>query len=87
MDPQYFATRMTTADFFAMFEVPFLYGGGWDAKADAGPEPVIVLSKEANQKAFGGVNSVGKTLLWNEARVPRRRRARRLGAACPSTST
>ncbi len=64
MDPQYFATRMTTADFFPMFDVPFLYGGPWDAKADAGPEPVIVLSKEANQKAFGGVNSVGRTLQW-----------------------
>ena len=64
MDPQYFPTRMTTADFFPMFEVPFLYGGPWDAKADAGPEPVIVLSKEANRKAFGGANSVGKTLVW-----------------------
>ncbi|HYJ40418.1 MAG TPA: ABC transporter permease [Steroidobacteraceae bacterium] len=64
MDPQYFATRMTTSDFFPMFEVPFLYGGPWDAKADAGPEPVVVLSKEANQKAFGGINSVGKTLQW-----------------------
>jgi putative ABC transport system permease protein len=64
MEPQYFATRMTTADFFPMFEVPFLYGGPWDAKADAGPDPVIVLSKEANQKAFGGVNSVGRTLHW-----------------------
>jgi putative ABC transport system permease protein len=64
MDPQYFPTRMTTSDFFPMFEVPFLYGGPWDAKADAGPDPVIVLSKEANQKAFGGINSVGKTLQW-----------------------
>ena len=64
--PQYFATRMTTADFFAMFDVPFLYGGPWDAKADAGPEPVIVLSKETNQKAFGGANSVGKTVLWHD---------------------
>ena len=35
--------------------MPFLYGGPWDAKADAGPEPVMVLSKETNQKAFGGV--------------------------------
>jgi putative ABC transport system permease protein len=66
MDPQYFATRMTSGDFFAMFEAPFLYGGGWDAKADAGPDPVIVLSKEANQKAFGGQNSVGKTLQWQK---------------------
>jgi putative ABC transport system permease protein len=66
MDPQYFATRMTTGDFFAMFEVPFLYGGPWDAKADSGPAPVVVLSKEANDKAFGGQNSVGKTLQWQK---------------------
>jgi putative ABC transport system permease protein len=64
MEPQYFRTRLTTADFFAMFEAPFLYGGPWDTKADAGPDPVMVLSKEANEKAFGGANSVGKTLLF-----------------------
>jgi putative ABC transport system permease protein len=64
MEPQYFRTRLTTADFFAMFEAPFLFGRPWDAKADAGPEPVMVLSKDANQKAFGGANSVGKTLLF-----------------------
>lgn len=64
MEPQYFRTRVTTADFFAMFQAPFLYGQPWDAKADAGPEPVMVLSKDANQKAFGGINSVGKTLLF-----------------------
>ena len=65
MEPEYIATRMTKADFFPMFAVPFLYGGPWDAKADAGPEPVVVLSKETNQKAFGGANSVGKTVLWH----------------------
>jgi putative ABC transport system permease protein len=64
MEPQYFATRMTTTDFFPMFDVPFLYGGPWDARADTGPQPVVVLSKDANQKAFGGVNSVGRTLRW-----------------------
>jgi putative ABC transport system permease protein len=64
MKPQYFATRLTTADFFPMFDVPFLFGGPWNAKADEGPEPVVVLSKEANQKAFGGINSVGKILHW-----------------------
>lgn len=64
MDPHYIGTRMTSRDFFAMFEVPFLHGGPWDAKADEGPEPVIVLSKEENEKAFGGENSVGRTLFW-----------------------
>ncbi len=66
MDPEYVSTRMTSADFFPMFEVPFLFGGPWDAKADAGPEPVMILSKETNQKAFGGENSVGKTVRWQD---------------------
>jgi putative ABC transport system permease protein len=66
MTPEYVAARMTTGDFFAMFETPFLYGGSWDAKADTGPEPVVVLSKETNQKAFGGINSIGKTVLWHD---------------------
>ena len=39
MVPEYVSARMTTGDFFAMFETPFLYGGGWNAKADEGPDP------------------------------------------------
>ena len=66
MEPEYIATRMTTADFFPMFEVPFKYGSAWDARADAGPEPVVVISKELNQKAFAGENSVGKSLVWHD---------------------
>jgi putative ABC transport system permease protein len=54
--------RVTTGDFFPMFDVPFQYGSGWSDAADAGPDPVIVLSHETNQKAFGGENSVGRTL-------------------------
>ena len=65
MEPEYIGTRMTTADFFPMFSVPFLYGGPWNAKADEGPEPVVVLSKETNRKAFGGENSVGRTVTWH----------------------
>jgi putative ABC transport system permease protein len=59
-------TRLTTADFFAMFDVPFLYGAGWNATADSPPQPVIVLSRTENEKLFGGVNSVGRTLRWND---------------------
>jgi len=60
------ATRATTGDFFPMFDVPFLYGTGWTARADNDREPLIVLSKELNQKLFGGVNSTGRTIRWNE---------------------
>jgi putative ABC transport system permease protein len=54
--------RLTTSDFFAMFDVPFLYGGGWDATADANEQLVVVLSKRTNEQAFGGADSVGRTL-------------------------
>jgi len=64
--PQTVSTRDTTADFFAMFDVPFLYGGGWNAASDANPDPVIVLSKAENRRLFGGVNSVGRMLRWED---------------------
>jgi putative ABC transport system permease protein len=54
--------RLCFADFFPMFDLPFRYGSGWDRKADQGPEPVVVLSQEMNDKLFGGSNSVGKTV-------------------------
>jgi putative ABC transport system permease protein len=64
--PERITTRLTTADFFSMFEVPFLYGGGWNASADIPPRPLIVLSREENDKLFGGANSVGRTVRWND---------------------
>ena len=64
--PAHVNTRVTTADFFAMFEAPFLFGGGWSAAADEPAAPVIVLSREENEALFGGVNSVGRTLRWND---------------------
>jgi len=54
--------RLATRDFFPMFDVPFAYGSGWDRHADETGESVVVLSKETNDKAFGGINSVGKTV-------------------------
>jgi putative ABC transport system permease protein len=64
--PQPASTRITTSDFFAMFDVPFLYGTGWSAAADERPEPVMVLTREMNDRLFGGVNSVGRTVYWND---------------------
>jgi putative ABC transport system permease protein len=54
--------RVTNADFFAMFNVPFLFGGAWDATADAAAEPVVVLTRKLNARLFGGENSVGQSL-------------------------
>lgn len=66
LEPMEASTRVTTGDFFPMFDVPFRYGEGWNAKADRGPEPLIVLSHQLNQKLFGGQNSVGRTIRWND---------------------
>ena len=54
--------RVTSHEFFPMFDVPFQYGQGWDAAADAGPQPVVVISHETNEKVFAGENSVGRML-------------------------
>jgi putative ABC transport system permease protein len=60
--PFHATLRVTTHEFFAMFDVPFQYGGGWDAAAYAGPQPLVVLSAETNEKLYGGGNSVGRTV-------------------------
>jgi putative ABC transport system permease protein len=52
--------RVTTADFFRAFDVPFLYGSGWSRAEDDAPGAVVVLSKFMNEKLFGGANSVGR---------------------------
>jgi putative ABC transport system permease protein len=57
--PQRISLRVTTPDFFRMFDVPFLYGGPWSLAADQAAEPLVVLSREQNDKLFRGRNSVG----------------------------
>jgi putative ABC transport system permease protein len=54
--------RLTYKDFFAMFEVPFVYGSPWSAEDDANERQVVVLSKAMNDKIFGGRDSTGQTL-------------------------
>jgi putative ABC transport system permease protein len=61
--------RVTYGDFFAMFNVPFVYGSGWDKAADIGAEAVVVLTKALNEKLFGGENSVGRKLSMNGRQV------------------
>ncbi|MEM7277413.1 MAG: ABC transporter permease [Pseudomonadota bacterium] len=59
-------TRMTSRDFFAMFNVPFLYGGTWPEEADEVATNVVVLSKETNDRVFGGEDSVGRQIQLEE---------------------
>jgi putative ABC transport system permease protein len=54
--------RATYADFFPMFAVPFQYGAAWGTADDTAHADVVVITRGLNDKVFGGVNSVGKTL-------------------------
>lgn len=60
--PYIAVVRLTTRDFFLIFSVPFRYGSGWDAEADRSAPAIVVLGKDANEKLFGGENSVGRTV-------------------------
>ncbi|MDN4503428.1 ABC transporter permease [Alteromonadaceae bacterium BrNp21-10] len=54
--------RLAYSDFFSMFNVPFLYGNGWQAAEDNDRALVVVLSRKTNDTLFGGENSVGRTV-------------------------
>lgn len=62
LPPYLVLARITYGDFFGLFDVPFLYGGGWDRAADRDGQAIVVLSKATNDKLFGGADSVGKTI-------------------------
>ncbi|WP_448102185.1 ABC transporter permease [Luteibacter jiangsuensis] len=52
----------TGADFFPMFDVPFLQGQAWSLDDDEKHADVAVISKSLNDKLFNGGASVGKQL-------------------------
>jgi len=58
--------RAAFADFFPMFSVPFRFGAPWTAADDEGRADVVVISRELNDKVFGGTDPVGKTLNLDE---------------------
>jgi putative ABC transport system permease protein len=62
LKPSQVIARATYSDFFAMFDTPFLYGTAWGAADDQNHGDVVVISRDLNDKVFGGANSVGKTL-------------------------
>lgn len=67
-EPLLIETRYTTADFFALFDVPFLHGAGWTAAQDEARDQVVVLSRSLNERVFGGANSVGESIRLGDHR-------------------
>ncbi|WP_457426104.1 ABC transporter permease [Roseateles sp. P5_E7] len=61
--PIFSPVRMTSADFFAMFDAPWQYGGGWSAADDDTEARVAVISASLNEKLFGGANSLGREVI------------------------
>ena len=62
IEPYLADARYTTADFFAMFDVPFRFGAPWSAADDDARARHVVISRELNDNVFGGGDSVGKKL-------------------------
>jgi putative ABC transport system permease protein len=62
LPPFYIDVRRTTADFFPMFDVPFIAGTAWTADDDEHSARVIVIAKALAEKVFGSTDVIGKTL-------------------------
>lgn len=58
-------SRYTSADFFPMFEVPFVHGQGWTRADDDARARVVVISQALNERLFGGADSTGSALRLN----------------------
>jgi putative ABC transport system permease protein len=71
LDPFFAEARWTSADFFAMFRVPFVAGAAWSASDDAQSARVAVISRELAGKLFGSVSVIGDTIrvAGNELRI------------------
>ncbi|MGI9220325.1 MAG: ABC transporter permease [Woeseiaceae bacterium] len=54
--------RLVSTGFFSMFDVPFMYGGPWSQEQEDSKAMVMVLTREINNRLFGGEDSVGEKI-------------------------
>lgn len=54
--------RYTTPDFFAMFDVPFVAGGGWSRVDEDKRARVAVITRDLADKLYGTSQALGKIL-------------------------
>lgn len=60
-----YASVLTAMPPDAMFQVPFRYGNPWSRQEDDAHAAVAVITRTLDDRMFGGMNSVGKTLRLN----------------------
>lgn len=60
LKPFTLSMRYTSADFFPMFDTPFLAGQGWTAAEDEAHARVAVITRTLSDKLFGTHDSVGR---------------------------
>jgi putative ABC transport system permease protein len=62
LEPFFADARWTSADFFAMFRVPFVAGGPWSAGDDTRAARVVVIARTLAEKLFGSTDVVGRSI-------------------------
>lgn len=62
LSPFFVDGRWTSADFFAMFQVPFVAGGPWRADDDTRATRVAVITRALADKLYGTTDAVGRTI-------------------------
>ena len=66
--PPFFSDGVAVGrDFFAMFDVPFLYGQAWSVEEDVKGASVVVIGRSLSERIFGeSVDPVGKSIRIGE---------------------
>ena len=62
LSPFFVDSRWTSSEFFAMFDVPFVAGGGWAPADDTGNARVVVIASSLAERVFGTTAVVGRNL-------------------------
>jgi putative ABC transport system permease protein len=62
LKPFYADGRWTTADFFPMFDAPFVEGAAWSADDDLRASRVAVITRALADKLFGSTAVIGKAM-------------------------
>lgn len=60
--PRLATARATGGDFFAMFDAPFLHGGGWSRQDDQREARVTVITRELAERVFSRTDVVGERI-------------------------